>query len=251
MKWKIWNKLWSCMLSCLMAFATAFSVGACVLGNGGDSSSASDTPAGFTELTYIAFGDSITWGEDGETHEQMKKPYPQLVAESLQLKNVENYGKRGATVTYVTTNKVVMGLVEEAPSKANIVSVMIGVNDFAGSQQLGTLNDTGYNTIYGSLNNLVVQIQNKYKDAFIFFMTPLKQYKSAEINSAGYKLSDVANAVKEVCATREIPVLDLYETGEYSMQTDPNSDGLHPTQKFVANYTAPKITQFIQEHYGA
>ena len=242
-------KKWaSFFLACVMTVLTAFSIGACGEQSG---SSTADEPVDFTEMTYIAFGDSITWGEDGETHEQMKKPYPILVAEALKLKNVENYGKRGATVTFVTTNKVVMELVQEAPSKANIVSVMIGVNDFAGSQQLGELGDTSYGTIYGSLNNLVTQLKEKYKNAYIFFMTPLKQYKSPETNSAGYQLSDVANAVKAVCTSRQIPVLDLYELGEYSLQTDPKSDGLHPTQSFIASYIAPKITQFIQENYGA
>ena len=244
---RFWKKLATTVLACVMMLATVFSIGACG-GNGGGST---DKPVDFTKLTYIAFGDSITWGEDGETHAQMKKPYPVLVGETLQLANVENYGKRGATVTFVTTNKVVMELVQEAPSKADIVSVMIGVNDFAGSQPLGELGDTSYGTIYGSLNNLVTQLQEKYKNAFIFFMTPLKQYKSAEVNSAGYQLSDVATAVKEVCGARQIPVLDLYETGEYSLQTDPTSDGLHPTQTFVAYYTAPKIAQFIQENYSA
>ena len=236
------------LLASIMALAATVSLGACGGGNTEESSSTSERLA-FSEMTYIAFGDSITWGEDGETHEQMRKPYPVLVAETLQFKNVENCGKRGATVTFSTTNRYAMELVQEAPSKAHIVSVMFGVNDFAGAQELGQLGDTGYGTIYGSLNNLVAQVKDKYKNAFIFFMTPLKQYKSAEPNSAGYKLSDVANAVKEVCEANQIPVLDLYEMGEYSMQTDSKSDGLHPTQSFVANYTAPKIVQFIQDNY--
>lgn len=239
------------LLACIMMFAAAFSLGACG-GKGGDDSS--NEPVDFTKLTYIAFGDSITWGQDGEIkdrQEKMRKTYPDLVADSLELKSVENYGKCGATVTYVTTNKVVMELVQEAPSKADIVSVMIGVNDFAGSQTLGAIEDTGYNTIYGSLNNLAAQLKTKYPNAFIFFMTPLKQYKMSAVNSKGYQLSDVADAVKAVCVASEIPVLDMYQEVEFSQAKDSRSDGLHPTQSFVANYMAPKITQFIQDNYGA
>ena len=240
------KKCGAVIVSLAMALAMMFSLGAC--GGGGEPAS---SEVDFTKLTYAAFGDSITWGEDGETHEQMRLPYPNLVAEALELQNFYNYGKRGATVTFVTTNKVVMELVQEASSKADIVSVMIGVNDFAGAQKLGTIDDTGYDTIYGSLKNLADQLSQKYPKAFIFFMTPLKQYKSAEVNSQGYRLSDVAKAVKDVCAVKGLPVLDMYETCAYSLENDSKSDGLHPTQKFMATYATPQIVQFIQDNYSA
>ena len=249
MKKNFWKKISGLLLACVMTLATAVSLVAC---GGNDSSQSSSGPVDFTTMTYVAFGDSITWGEDGATHEQMQKPYPILVAQSLGLSpnGVTNCGKRGATVTFSSTNRYLMELVQEAPARADIVSVMIGVNDFAGSQALGTSSDTGYGTIYGSLNNLTVQLKTKYPNAFIFFMTPLNQYKNAAVNSAGYQLSDVANAVKEVCAASQIPVLDTYQEVEFSRGTDADSDGLHPTSSFVENYLAPKITQFIQDNFS-
>ena len=252
MKWKIWNKLWSCMLSCLMAFATAFSVGACVLGNGGDSSSASDTPAGFTELTYIAFGDSITWGEVGATQEQMEKPYPVLVAEDMGFKAVKNYGQRNASVKYMQSKPNVITQVSEAVKKADIVSVMIGINDFGAGCQLGTMQDTSCTeSVYGGFNQLASSLKSKYPDAFIFIMTPLKPFDWAETNKAGYTLVDMSNAIKEVCAANDFAVLDLNATSEFSSQTDPYCpDGLHPSQYYFTNYMVPKITQFIRANYN-
>ena len=243
-----WKKCTLLLLTCAMMLATVFSMGACG-GKGGED--ASNEPVDFTKLTYVAIGDSITWGKDGETGQQMVKPYPDLVAEELQLQNVKNCGKSGATLLYSDSNEYAMKLVQDAPSKADIVSVMMGVNDFAGAKKLGQAGDTGYDSIYGSLYNLVQQIQTKYPNAFIFFMTPLKQYRNPDVNSAGYRLSDVATAVKTVCASYQVPVLDLYELVDYSAQTDPNSDGLHPTQMFMVTYTSPYIVDFIQENYGA
>ena len=205
----------------------------------------------FTQMTYVAFGDSITWGEDGQTHQQMKATYAQLVAEELELKNVGNFGKRGASITFSTSSPYIGTQLVEAPAKADIVSVMIGVNDFLGAHTLGTIEDTTADSVYGGLNYLAKELLKKYPNAFIFFMTPLEQWKSSEVNSANYKLIDVANAIKEVCTANGIAVLDLYATGEFSKLTDPNSDGLHPTQKFIADYTAPKIVEFIQDKLQA
>lgn len=223
------------LLSCLFACAPA----------------APETPeqpqtVDLTQLTYVAFGDSITYGVDGETQQRMQKPYPQLVAESLELKDFENYGVSGASIVFRSTSFVGTQL-EGAISKADIVSVMIGVNDFLGSHTLGTIDSTTPDCVYGGLNYLASELLKKYPNAFIFFMTPLNQTKSPAVNSADYTLEDVAKAVKEVCAAKNIPVLDLYTTVDFSAETDPNSDGLHPTQKFARDYTAPKIAQFIKD----
>ena len=201
----------------------------------------------FTQLTYVAFGDSITWGEDGETHQRMQHTYPQLVAESLSLKGVENYGERGASITFLTTSPFVGNQVQQASAKADIVSVMIGVNDFLGAHTLGTIDSTTADCVYGGLHYLTKELLKKYPNAFIFFITPLNQTKSPVVNSKNYTLEDVATAMKEVCSAKNIPVLDLYATGEFSKETDSKSDGLHPTQKFTADYTAPKIAKFIKD----
>ena len=89
----------------------------------------------------------------------------------------------------------------------------------------------------------------KCPDAFIFFMTPFPFLGMPGDNSAGYSVSDVADAVKEVCAVRGIPVLDMYDVGCFSMENDPACDTLHPTEKFFRTYTAPIIEKFIRENY--
>ena len=201
-----------------------------------------------TQMTYVAFGDSITWGEDGSTHQQMRRTYPQLVAEELELKDFENYGKCGASITFKTDSPFVGTQIQEATAKADIVSVMIGVNDFLGAHTLGSIEDTTADCVYGGLNYLAKELLKKYPNAFIFFMTPLNQIKSVAVNGAGYTLVDVCDAVKAVCATNNIAVLDINAMVEFSSETDPTSDGLHPTQQFVVDYIAPEIAEFIKNN---
>ena len=208
------------------------------------------TDVDFSELNYVAFGDSITYGVDGQTKKRMNSPYPTLVGNTLGLRNVLNYAVSGSTITSIEGLTNVNSQYSKSTSKADIVSVMIGVNDYARSAELGTITDTGLSTVYGGLNTLVKGLKEKYPDAYIFFMTPMPCYRE-EItsNATGVELVEVVSAIKEVCQKNNIPVLDLYTVGGYTMDADPYSDGIHPTQNFFVKYTAPIIAEFIKENY--
>lgn len=245
---KFWKKISTIMLSCLMTVAMALSIGACGKGGGGE-----DGDVDFTKLTYVAFGDSITWGEVGSTHEQMDKPYPVLVAEEMGFKSVRNYGERNSTVKLINDGRPnVVHAALGATSKADIVSVMIGINDFGAGCKLGTMEDTYYEeSVYGGFNHLASNLKQKYPDAFIFFMTPLKPFNWNETNSAGYTLVDMSNAIKEVCAANDFAVLDLNATLQFNQQMDPYCpDGLHPSQYFFTTHMVPQITEFITANYN-
>ena len=249
MKRKFWNKLGSCVLSCLMALATVFSLGACGQQGGEESS---DSAVDFTQMTYLAFGDSITWGEVGSTQAQADKPYPVLVSEEMGFKAVRNYGERNASVKYMESKPNVLTQVAGAAKKADVVSVLIGINDFGAGCALGTMQDTSCTeSVYGGFNQLASSLKAKYPDAFVFIMTPLKPFDWAETNKAGYTLVDMSNAIKDVCAANGFAVLDLNSTCEFTAQTDPYCpDGLHPSQYFFATHMVPQITQFIRDNYN-
>lgn len=204
----------------------------------------------FSELTYVAFGDSITFGWDGGTISRMAKPYPTCVAEVLNFQEYLNCAVNGSTITQIEGLTNVNTQVANASAEFDIVSVMIGVNDYARSAELGTLSDTGLTTVYGGLNTLVGNLKAKYPDAFIFFMTPLPCYRE-EVNNyaSGVPLEDVVSAVKQVCYRNSIPVLDMYSLGEFTIENDPYTDGCHPTQSYMIRYAAPKIAAFIKSNY--
>ena len=132
---------------------------------------------------------------------------------------------------------------------------MGGVNDFNRNLLLGTINDSGVNTIYGALHTTMKFLKDNYPDSYIFYMTPYKEDYSgilwSDINSNGYNLEDVSSAIKEVALIYDIDVLDLFQFGEFELvMNNPDCDGIHPNQDFILEKTAPQIAKFIMENYS-
>ena len=199
-----------------------------------------------TGLTYVAFGDSITYGLvlGSNGYYQAQSLYPNAVADILGLKECVNKGVCSATT------KDVCRYIDETTENADIISVMSGVCDRAGSRPLGTINDNTDATIYGCYNLIAQKLKEKYPNAFIFFLTPLK-CKGWENPYAGYTLEDVVIAMKRVAFKYDIPVLDTFNLGQFELEMfNEDSDGLHPSQEFFKNYTAPQIAQFIKDNYN-
>ena len=203
----------------------------------------------YSDYTYVAFGDSITYGIDGdyssgEEGYRMEKPYPTLVAENLGIGTVVNQAKSGATWTQHASRTNMTERIMRYNGDADIISVMLGVNDYAAKCALGDMNSRDNTTIYGSIHMAAKHLTTAYPNAFIFFMTPFK-YKTED--NGKYTLSDVAQAVKEVAAVYDIPVLDMYTNGQFDPATGAK-DQIHPTQAHHINYTAPMICEFIKQY---
>ena len=215
----------------------------------------------FSNLNYLAFGDSITEGGNLESRSQS---YPNVAADILGCK-VTNVAVGGSTFVRDPNNKnrycIADDVVSFCASSKNydIISVAGGVNDQSLSFPLGDINDSTTETIYGSLNIIVQTLTERYPDAFIFLITPLKYYTneyvdSEALNSAGYNLSDVSEAIKAIGEKYDLPVLDLYntsgfESAEYGMN-HPDCDGWHPLKEFVLDSLAPQVADFIRENYN-
>ena len=211
----------------------------------------------FSRLTYVAFGDSITLGADyTRGYAQMDDPYPELVSDTLGLYRFANNALSGSTIAVGVDNlPSIYTQCLNADSSADIVSIMGGVNDYNRAVELGTIADTSTATFYGSLKAIVEILLEKYPDAFIFLMTPYKedcyhQSSYTDKNAAGYILEDYANAVKDVAELYNIPVLDMFNEGQYELEMyNDDSDGIHPSQEFVREYTSPQIAEFIRRNY--
>lgn len=204
----------------------------------------------FSTMSYVAFGDSITHGS------VIKTPYPTLVSNALGVASYANKACGAATFCSNTTGRVCMtDRILAHTEQADIISLMLGVNDYLANFPLGTFGDTTHDTIYGSLYLIAEHLTSTQNDAFIFFMTPYKCKFGTMIykddNNVGYNLEDVANAVKEVAAFYDIPVLDMFNEGKFELEMyNYGSDGLHPSQEFTNTYTAPQIEAFIRQNYG-
>lgn len=206
----------------------------------------------YSSLTYIAFGDSITFGIDGVVWGRMESPYPTLVADTLKLKSYSNKGISGATFCKNELNRANMtAQILSCTESADIVSLMLGVNDFAVSLPLGTKDDKTNDTIYGSLYLICEHFRKNYPNSFVFFMTPFPYKNGTKANAEGYLLEDVADAIKYMAKQYGYPVLDMLEVSEYEAEmTSGKGDGLHPSQQYFIDYGAPKIVDFIIKEYG-
>lgn len=135
----------------------------------------------------------------------------------------------------------------------NLITVFAGTNDYAFNTQLGTINDyDDANTFYGSIKKVINGIIKVKPDANIVFLTPLKRgaFMNEPVypnpNQAGYKLEDYVEAIKEVCKSYNILVLDTF-----------NNSGI--TEKNLKDYTVDnvslnekgykKISQVISDYF--
>ena len=201
----------------------------------------------YSSFRYVALGDSITFGcSNAHPTQYDNGGYPQLVKEILNLKFAQNCGVPGNQID------AMLSRLDEMYANAEIISVMGGVNDCNSNVILGSIEDTKISTFYGRVKLLANALLKKYPNSFIFFMTPFQSGRNNIMNgnAIGYKLEDYANAIKEVCKLYDIPVLDMYNLGQFELEmNNPNSDGVHPSEQFFENYTAPQIAQFIKDNY--
>jgi len=208
----------------------------------------------FSDLTYVAFGDSITYGIDGnyrsgDANYRMAKPYATLVGDTLGIGTVDNQGKSGATLTQHATRFNMTQRILEYTGDADIISVLLGVNDYSAKCALGDMNSRDNTTVYGSLHMIAQHLKTEYPDAFVFFMTPFQCNNTV---SGSYELIDVVNAVKAVGEAYNIPVLDMYNNGKYELEmTVAPNDGVHPSQQHHITYTAPLICEFLEQNYNS
>ena len=203
-----------------------------------------------TEQTYVAFGDSITYGVDGTLDKWglMPDPYPQLVGGLLGLKSVQNKAISGATLCSNSGRTNMTENILAFSGEADIISVMLGVNDYAMNMPLGNSNSRENDTIYGSLFMIAEHLTTNYSDSLVFFITPFPTTKSG--GNGKYTVADVADAVKYVAAMYGLPVLDLYTHGKYELEMVlSTNDGIHPSQEHFRTYTAPQVAEFIERHW--
>lgn len=209
----------------------------------------SDNNINWQSLSYTALGDSITYGYTPKTDNvQMDKPYCNVVADILDLKSSNNLGVSGSTLTNHW-----FGMAQRLntiPKNSDIISVFGGTNDWSHSWTLGTIDDNEDTTIYGALNVICSYLTSNFENSFIFLITPYPR-RSAGVNTAGYSLFDVRDAILNIGIKYNLPVLNFTDYGHFQTEmNDTNiSDGLHPTQDFILNYTAPQIAQFIIDNY--
>lgn len=134
----------------------------------------------------------------------------------------------------------------------SLITVFAGTNDYGFSTPLGNINDNeDGNTFYGNLKKVINGILKVKTDANIVFLTPLKRgaFMKEPVyphpNKAGFKLEDYVQAIKDVCKSYNILVLDTFDKSgiteknlkEYTIDNlNLNEKGYQKISKLISDY---------------
>lgn len=190
------------------------------------------------ELIISALGDSITYGEKVSSQ---SKVYASVLGKMLEAGQVYNYGLSGSAIAGNHPARFVDRFRAMAPD-ADLILVFGGTNDFGFHTPLGGMGDTTVDTFYGGLNLMMCEMMQRYPDAQIVFLTPLRRLRDTRPNKAGNVLSEYAQAIRNMGQFYDIPVIDLYSSGEVYFLGNRSKymkDGIHPgdvAQQILAEY---------------
>lgn len=195
------------------------------------------------EKSMISLGDSITW-QDGKPYGGVGDNaigYQTVIMQTLGLAVNDNQGVSGrpmANGTSAGAGTVTTGKAQTYTSH-DLVIIAAGTNDFRLSVPMGSLGqigDTSFDdtTFYGAYRDLVEYILTQKPSIRIVLFTPLQRdnagYDVNFTNSAGFKLIDYVNAVRQVGEMYSVPVCDMYAESSFTKKTLTlyTLDGLHP-----------------------
>ncbi len=162
------------------------------------------------------YGDSIT--------KDVNK-YQHTVSQILGFSETNTKGKGGAQLTnFLSLEENYTSI----PTNSDLIFVLGGTNDWGGQVKIGTIDDTSdENTFCGAVNKLCTALTTgDYSNAKIVFGTPI--HRATENEDITYE--EYCNAIKEVCAKYDIPVIDLYNNSGITSDNANEylSDGVHP-----------------------
>lgn len=194
---------------------------------------------------YCSFGDSITW-QDGRAYGQgqhigeIARGYQTVMSERLGFSYHNNQGKSGWSMAIkdgngcVNTIKAIVDYTDY-----DLVTIACGTNDFKLNVPLGTLGiigDVSFDdtTFYGAYRDAVEYILTNNPNVRIVLLTPLQRdndhYDVNSTNTAGYKLIDYVDAVRDIGQMYALPVCDMFANSGFTKKTlsTYTMDGLHP-----------------------
>jgi lysophospholipase L1-like esterase len=192
-------------------------------------------PPHLSVTRFVAFGDSITWGEDGTLAESIlsvgrSRPfvqlptldtYPGALQKSLasvytaQSPQVANQGKPGEAVTDPATFSRFVGATPA--SQYDVVLLMEGAND------LGVVS---FQAITSGLGQMIDSARSRGLKIMLATITPRNPSGSKGANAG--LVAPFNDEVRALASSKNVPLVDVYVAfgGDLSLL---GSDGLHPT----------------------
>jgi lysophospholipase L1-like esterase len=191
---------------------------------------------------FVAFGDSITWGEDGTNppttltmpgwvHQSVRIPqsqqYPDVLQQELaarymlQTPQVDNAGQRGEEVRDPATPP----RFSIALSGHDVVLLMEGSND---------VNEQNATILPASIANLRQMLRDAKGRGLRPYLATIPPENPTGFRGVGAALVPGFNdQIRSLAASENVPLVDIYQALNTDVSTFIGFDGLHPT---VAGY---------------
>ena len=231
------------------------------------SPSPSPSPSERTNRTFIAIGDSITYGYL-PVNNRAEQPWPTVVGNILDLQVV--YGAQtGAGFIYpngeITAHSIIDYWVSHSGfGNYDLMTMAFGTNDYGNNMELGDITDMypTNDTVCGSINYCIKKIYESNPKINLIFITPINatdrgtsatNYRYDTPNDRGYTLRDLCKKITDICDRDGINYIDNSKTSVINkINVDKSGvlvDRLHPTENFyrvLGQYYAGKIGSFFQ-----
>lgn len=211
---------------------------------------------------WLAIGDSITT----DNGDYATEGYVRLISRELGM-TATNVAISGKQFPYFYP------LIDNYANDYNLITVMLGTNDHGFGCALGTLNDGGTydGSFYGRVQNFYAKLRNKYPNAVIIFLTPIRRSKvddqlggandsHGEWQRTGDSLTveKFRDAIIDVMTYNANPYVDLYNAINprnqlnriryFCTQASGTNDGTHPNNVGHALFLAPIIRDAILKY---
>ena len=161
------------------------------------------------------------------------------IAEKTGIKTV-NLGVSGTGyMRRKDVNRAFYQRVSDIPEDADVITIFGSGNDLSSDQTLGTVTDTGTDTICGCINATIDAIYERIPLARLGIVTPTPWVGSMPSKTT-CGMAKYSEAIVEICKRRSIPCLDLYH--ESNLRPDDENfrklafskdggNGVHPDEK--------------------
>lgn len=197
----------------------------------------------FSGKEIACLGDSITSGGNSGVNNKVIGKYTDYLP-ALTGAEITNVGYSGSHVAKQTGSTDSFVDRASAVKDQDVVLIFGGINDFCFNSPLGDASSTDVTTFYGALKSVIDTVLSNNAEAQLLLVTPYKtkQYSGTYSQDGSLRKNDVSateeqyvNAIKEVGSYYSIPVLDLYNSGNFNASGKQSDlltvDGLHPNEK--------------------
>lgn len=202
----------------------------------------------------LIFGDSISTVNHGDGG------YMELLKASMGAKRIENRAMASSGLALTTPHSLACLLMQDEPfvnEEKMLILIWHGSNDWYWGTPVGCHgNGAGY-TFWGALDYVFECLKERYPQADIVWLTPLKRVQrpygmereelDTGVNLAGMTLEDYAETLKEAGELYGFPVIDMKQAAERAGMDIKShfEDKIHPNR---AGYVM--INRMISEELG-